>query len=182
MKKTFAFRLEWLEALKESAPEIRLEVYEATVQYATNGTLPELSPIARMAMAFIKHDIDKRKKPSIKTSAEPADNENTESPDSEQSAKNEAGLIPGPSKTLESPSEIPPEHRPKTPGANPEVAYLLVSVKDNCVESLTPELKIVYDRNGKVTSFTGRTTRITLPPGYYAVGIPKRLQYIRIAG
>lgn len=181
MKKTFTFRLEWLEALKEFSPEIRLEVYEATVQYATDGTLPELSPVARMAMAFIKQDIDKRKKPSSKTAGPASDGKN-ENSRSEDSTKSEPTVIPGPSKTLESPSEIPPEYRPKTPKPNPDVVHLLVSVKENCVESMTPELKIVYDRNGKVTSFTGRTTRITLPPGYYAVGIPSRLQYIRVAG
>lgn len=187
MKKSFTFRFEWLEALKGASPEIRLEVYEATIQYATSGTLPELSPVAAMAMAFIKQDIDKRNRTS-RTIAEPTkaengeDTENTGDSQNEQAPETKKAEIPGPSKTLESPSEIPAEYRPKTPYDSPKVMYLLVSVEDNCVESLTPELKIVYDRNGKVTTFTGRSTRITLPPGYYAVGLPSSLQYIRIAG
>lgn len=39
-------------------PEIRLEVYDAVIEYASSGTVPELKPLAKMAFSFIKREID----------------------------------------------------------------------------------------------------------------------------
>lgn len=56
--KSFVFNLEWFEVLKEYPSEVRLEVYEAAMEYAASGTLPELKPIAKMAFSFIKKEMD----------------------------------------------------------------------------------------------------------------------------
>ena len=39
-------------------PEVRLEVYDAVIEYAGSGTLSELRPLAKMAFSFIKKEID----------------------------------------------------------------------------------------------------------------------------
>lgn len=58
-KESFIFNIEWYEVLKEYPPEIRLELYEAIIDYCKTKTLPEISdPLARMAFLFIKHEID----------------------------------------------------------------------------------------------------------------------------
>lgn len=36
-------------------PEVRLEVYDAVIEYAESGTLSELRPLAKMAFSFIKN-------------------------------------------------------------------------------------------------------------------------------
>lgn len=38
--------------------EVRLEVYDAVIEYASSGTLLELKPMAKMAFSFIKREID----------------------------------------------------------------------------------------------------------------------------
>lgn len=57
-KSTFVFNLAWYETLKDYAPEVRLEVYEAAMMFAASGTTPELKPLAKMAFAFIKKEIE----------------------------------------------------------------------------------------------------------------------------
>ena len=58
-KKTFVFDLEWAEVLKEYKPEVRHEVYDAIIEYATSGTLSaELKPLAMMAFSFIRRQMD----------------------------------------------------------------------------------------------------------------------------
>lgn len=57
-KKTFLFNTEWKEVLMEYPAEVRLEVYEAAIDYAASGTLSELKPLAKMAFSFIKKEID----------------------------------------------------------------------------------------------------------------------------
>lgn len=42
----------------EYPAEVRLEVYEAAIDYAASGTLSELKPLAKMAFSFIKKEID----------------------------------------------------------------------------------------------------------------------------
>lgn len=42
-------------------PEVRLEVYDAVIEYAESGTLSELRPLAKMAFSFIKKQIDSNK-------------------------------------------------------------------------------------------------------------------------
>lgn len=57
-KRSFIFNIEWQEVLMEYPPEVRLEVYDAIIEYAASGTLSELKPLAKMAFSFIKKEID----------------------------------------------------------------------------------------------------------------------------
>lgn len=57
-KKSFIFNYEWQEVLKDYPAEVRLEVYDAIIEYAISGTLFELKPLAKMAFSFIKLQID----------------------------------------------------------------------------------------------------------------------------
>ena len=57
-KETFVFRVAWQEVLRDYPSEVRLEVYDAMIEYVASGTLPQLKPLANMAFAFIKRDID----------------------------------------------------------------------------------------------------------------------------
>ena len=57
-KETFVFRIAWQEVLMAYPPEVRLEVYDAIIEYVASGTLPELKPLAKMAFSFIRRDID----------------------------------------------------------------------------------------------------------------------------
>ena len=60
-KKTFLFFCGWAEALADFSPTDRCAVYDATIAYAEDGTLPKLSPVLMMAFRFIKTDIDDMK-------------------------------------------------------------------------------------------------------------------------
>jgi len=57
-KDTFVFRVAWQEVLLGYPPEVRLEVYDAIVEYVASGTPPQLKPLANMAFSFIRRDID----------------------------------------------------------------------------------------------------------------------------
>ena len=57
-KETFVFRISWQEVLMGYPSEVRLEVYDAIVEYVASGTLPKLKPLANMAFSFIRRDID----------------------------------------------------------------------------------------------------------------------------
>jgi hypothetical protein len=57
-KKSFIFYASWKEVLKEYPAEVRLEVYDAIIEYVASGTLSELKPMARIAFSFIKKEID----------------------------------------------------------------------------------------------------------------------------
>ena len=57
-KKSFIFNCEWQEVLMEYPPEVRLEVYDAIIEYVASGKLSELKPLAKMAFSFIKKEID----------------------------------------------------------------------------------------------------------------------------
>lgn len=59
VKDSFIFYKEWYDALRDLTGEVRLEVYEAAIMYATEGKLPELKPMANLAFKFIKSDIDR---------------------------------------------------------------------------------------------------------------------------
>ena len=60
-RKSFVFYTEWKEVLVDYPPEVRLEVYDAVIEYAESGTLSELKPLAKMAFSFIKKQIDSNK-------------------------------------------------------------------------------------------------------------------------
>ena len=57
-KKSFVFNVEWQEVLLGYPAEVRLEVYDAIIEYVASGTLLELKPMAKMAFSFIKREID----------------------------------------------------------------------------------------------------------------------------
>lgn len=56
--RTFVFNVSWAEVLRGYPAEVRLEVYDAIIEYAQSGTLPQLKPIGNMAFSFIKNEID----------------------------------------------------------------------------------------------------------------------------
>lgn len=58
-KKTFVFYGSWLNVISELPPDVQLEIYQATAEYAINGNLVELKPMAKIAFTFIKQDIDR---------------------------------------------------------------------------------------------------------------------------
>ena len=55
---TFIFNLGWYTVLLEYPAEVRFEVYEAIMEYASSGTPPELKPLAKMAFSFIRKEMD----------------------------------------------------------------------------------------------------------------------------
>lgn len=57
-QKNFLFNTQWAEAVKNCEPELRLEVYEAVISYATTGSTGNLSPMAQMAFHFIRTEMD----------------------------------------------------------------------------------------------------------------------------
>ena len=57
-KKSFIFNVEWQEILLDYPAEVRLEVYDAIIEYVAMGTISELKPMAKMAFSFIKKEID----------------------------------------------------------------------------------------------------------------------------
>lgn len=59
MKDSFVFRKEWKQAVSELPNDERLLFYEALISYGTDGTIPELSPIAKLAFNFAKTTLDR---------------------------------------------------------------------------------------------------------------------------
>ena len=59
MKDSFVFRKEWKQAVSELPNDARLEFYEAVISYGTDGTIPDLSPIAKLAFNFAKTTLDR---------------------------------------------------------------------------------------------------------------------------
>lgn len=57
-RKRFIFHLRWAEAIAEFPVDIQVEIIEAAARYATTGIVPELSPIAKGAFAFIRYDLE----------------------------------------------------------------------------------------------------------------------------
>lgn len=57
-KKSFVFNIEWQEILLAYPGEVRLEVYDAIIEYVASGTISELKPMAKMAFSFIKKELD----------------------------------------------------------------------------------------------------------------------------
>lgn len=58
-KDSFTFNLKWCNALLSQPNEVRLEVYDAIMNYALSGSIVEMSPLAKMAFSFIKEEMDK---------------------------------------------------------------------------------------------------------------------------
>lgn len=59
MKDSFIFYKEWRDAIADLPNDVRLEIYEAIIEYGTSGKLPALKPIANVAFNFIKAGIDR---------------------------------------------------------------------------------------------------------------------------
>jgi hypothetical protein len=59
MKDSFVFYRDWKKAIEDLPNNIRLEIYECIIEYATTGSLQELKPLAKVAFNFIKTDIDR---------------------------------------------------------------------------------------------------------------------------
>ena len=53
------FYASWKEAIKGLPDGVRLEVYEAAVDFAMTGNVPELSAMAAMVFPFIRQDIER---------------------------------------------------------------------------------------------------------------------------
>lgn len=58
-RNSFVFYKDWKEAIKDLPDEIRLEIYESIIEYATTGNIQELKPMASVAFNFIKTTIDR---------------------------------------------------------------------------------------------------------------------------
>ena len=58
-RESFIFRGEWKEALSGLSDSVRLEVYEAVIEYGCSGTLPTLKPMAMLAFNFMRTAIDR---------------------------------------------------------------------------------------------------------------------------
>ena len=58
-KGSVVFRKEWKSAISGLPDQVRLEIYEAIIEYGTTGELCELSPSAMIAFNFMKEFVDK---------------------------------------------------------------------------------------------------------------------------
>lgn len=58
----FLFLFAWRDALQGVPKEPRCEIYEAIIEYALSGKIPELDSVGRMAFNFIKMEIDRNSK------------------------------------------------------------------------------------------------------------------------
>jgi hypothetical protein len=59
MRDSFVFYKDWKKAIEDLPNDIRLEIYESIIEYATTGNLRGLKPTAKVAFNFIKTDIDR---------------------------------------------------------------------------------------------------------------------------
>lgn len=60
-KDSFIFRREWKDAICGLPDKMRLQIYEAIIEYGTSGEMPVLDPMAMLAFNFTKAFIDKDK-------------------------------------------------------------------------------------------------------------------------
>lgn len=58
-KDSFVFRKEWRDAVSGLPEEMRLEIYEAIMEYGFSGKLSELRPMAMLAFNFAKTTLDR---------------------------------------------------------------------------------------------------------------------------
>ena len=59
MKETFLFYKDWHNVIRELPSDIRLDVYDAVMEYALFGKQNDLKPMAKIAFSFIKQTIDR---------------------------------------------------------------------------------------------------------------------------
>ena len=58
MQKSFTFHESWKNVISGLPAQVRLEVYDAIMEYGLSGTLTELKATAGLAFAILKNDID----------------------------------------------------------------------------------------------------------------------------
>lgn len=58
-KDSFVFRKEWKDAISGLPDEVRLEIYEAIIEYGTTGKSSDLKPMAMLAFNFAKATLSK---------------------------------------------------------------------------------------------------------------------------
>ena len=58
-KDSFKFHVVWKDSLSGLPDEVRLEVYDAIVEYGVSGKLSDLKPMAMLAFNFIKAEMDR---------------------------------------------------------------------------------------------------------------------------
>ena len=58
-RNSFIFYKGWREAIKDLPDDVRLEIYESIIEYATTGNLRGWKPMENIAFNFIKIDIDR---------------------------------------------------------------------------------------------------------------------------
>ncbi len=56
---SFTFRKEWRDAVSGLPDEVRLDIYEAIIEYGISGKESNLKPMAMLAFKFVKESIDK---------------------------------------------------------------------------------------------------------------------------
>lgn len=58
-RNSFVFYKDWKEAIKDLPDDVRLEIYDSIIEYATTGNIQGLKSMAKIAFNFIKNDIDR---------------------------------------------------------------------------------------------------------------------------
>ncbi len=58
-KDSFVFRKEWKDAISGLPDEVRLEIYEAIIEYGTTGKSSDLKPMAMLALNLAKVTLDR---------------------------------------------------------------------------------------------------------------------------
>lgn len=93
MKNNFIFRKEWRDATFWLSDSMRLQFYEAVIEYGFSGKVPELSPLLMRAFNIAKEDIDKEQaeEKDDESEKEPADDEDV--PDAGDKPKNKPKTV-----------------------------------------------------------------------------------------
>lgn len=73
MQDIIKFHRKWFEATKDFPDVARLEIFDAILQYALDGTVKELTPLSRMVFPLIKQEIDNDNKRIAEISAKRRD-------------------------------------------------------------------------------------------------------------
>lgn len=113
MRDSFIFYKEWMDAIAGLPNDVRLEIYEAIIEYGTSGKLPELKPIASVAFNFIKTNIDRNLEKYNKT----------------LEVRREAGKRGGLAKASNAKQDV--ANLANASNAKQDVANLAVNVNDN---------------------------------------------------
>lgn len=73
MQDIIKFHRKWFEATKDFPDDARLEIFDAILQYALDGTVKDLTPLSRMVFPLIKQEIDNDNKRIAEISAKRRD-------------------------------------------------------------------------------------------------------------